>query len=514
MLMDHHLRTSLTFLLLHLVSALAFAQPCGSCGSELILDTAVRIDLGADPAAVNGNDALAALLVADRSGDDPAAWNAVFDLGDRALVVASTGSITLAAVPTGVPDRFASPGLTLRTSCSMRVDAGGVIELEGENGDTGPLVLEAQRGFAIEGTLANRIQGTWGTTGAISLTSGCGDLMIGPGGAVLLEGVQEGAGDLFLRTTLPEGDLIIDGLVDASFAWGNSPHIFLHADQGSISIDGTHFRELEPFSNRRISSGVTLRSTAHPRPGNIEILALNDIRLQGYSDDAWRDQTAHSFTFNTPMRPNGEAVTVSTTLAGDANPDTVRVALAAPPGSGRLVAVFGNLNDELLVPQLVAGGPHLGEKRAFAVNGVDGLPDAWIAPPGAWDFGLSLDPDAAAPHVATVTLTAPGLDWPQLLAAQTGGWSLGLLIQPPASSKNDTFLRVGMQSPVFDGNRQFGAVAVKAKPEDGVGGTIHIQSLQGGIVAVDRAVDNANGQGGTLTLEARENIYLGVSHTA
>jgi hypothetical protein len=76
-----------------------------------------------------------------------------------------------------------------------------------------------------------------------------------------------------------DGDVVIRGLVDASYKGGVAAAIEIASFGGSVTIDGNSLLEIEAGSGRPVTSGVTVRWLRDPVAGTINIRAQEDITV-------------------------------------------------------------------------------------------------------------------------------------------------------------------------------------------------------------------------------------------
>ncbi|CAM2005548.1 hypothetical protein APED_02675 [Acanthopleuribacter pedis] len=507
------------------------AQTASCDGDTVVVDENATVDFSADVPVYSGDADLAPYFSYEKSGDDPQNWRAVFDLGGKRLLVTNNALISVGTLPGNRPNSRVSPGLTIRTACSVQVDAGAAVRVESTHADTGALTLYARDGLSVAGTVANQVQGTWGTAGNLLLGTHTGDLHIGASGRVLLKGAQQGVADLSLLVFGDGGDLNIDGLVDAWFENGRAPEMQIISFGGRLHIDGT--RVLGTEADRVVASGVSVRSVGVPVAGAVHLQAREEVRVLGYTGT--RNTSAPSFTttLNAEMRGLAATVPVTVTLTNLASGNGVQVALSVAPGAGDIEAFFANLGNEALLEALRFHGDIV-NKWTLNANSVNAVGGFWMQPPGGWDLAVELGetwPQDPVHESVSFEIHAPGLTWPQLTAPQAEGWALGLLVKPPSAKtkngvapgidpttaaamrgKNDGLMRMGLLLPAFDPARQHGTVAVKTKPNlaGATGGHITLVSQSGDLILSGYALDNGNDNNAEarVVLDAADNITL------
>lgn len=472
---------------------------CHLCGPDtIVIDEDMTVDVA--NGTITGDQDLAPYLTVDTSATDPHQWLAAFHLDGQSLSVTNGATITVANVP--FSRGTASPGLTIDGACAVNVDADSSILVQGNNATTGALNIEARGHVTIAGHVTNRIEGTWGTTGELNITSTCGDITTATTSRIVLDGTQEGARDMSIRALA--GDLHLTGIVDVVYTWNRKASLLLAAYAGNITIDGTTYQGIDE-TGRPTASGVNVRCRSGQPAGDLNILAGGDITVNGYGYDARTENDSVELTLDANMR-GGEVVIPVTVNMVNVAPDQVDITLTATDGT--LKAFFGNLADESLVSGLAATGDDLNGKFQFAANGVNGIPNAWMQPPGNWDLGVGFIDTLDSPTSASFTLTASGLTWQQLLAPQVNHWAMGVLIDPGSGKRRNNEARMGMRSPWFEDGKQFGTVALKSKNHQG--GNLSVRSLGGSITATDYAFDGANANNGNAThlLEACGDVQL------
>ncbi len=482
---------------------------CATPAAELVIDGDNLVDFSGLEPRFSGDADLAPYFSYERQGSDPSKWKALFDCGDRPLRLAPGALLTVATITQG--RGAASPGLELRSTCAINLE--GTLRLLANNEPSGDLTVLAGGDLTVAGHVQNAIEGTWATTGSLTLATKAGHLRVTATGFVEQLGTQQGARQVNLLAFDPGANLEVRGRVESSYSSAPAPLINLAAFAGSLLVDGTQLIDVDAQGNR-LTSGVHLFSRFTARPDRINLVADGDLTVLGYGNQPWSGAASASFTLNRRLRSDSPLLPVSVTLA-NAAPDQVSVHLAIPPGSGFLRAFYANLVDESLVGRLSASGAQLGPKQQFAVNATQGLPNYWMAPPGNWDFALSLGQTGQNLTSIDFTLSAPGLVWQQLLAGQSDGYALGVILSDLAGDgkSGDSLGRVGMLTPLQT-DKQVGAVAAKAKRGLNPGGSIYAQSLHGRILASDQAFDVAGAGGNAnavISLEAQSTIDLRAS---
>jgi hypothetical protein len=279
--------------------------PCPTCdGEEVIVDQNVTIDFNqADPNNYySGDPDLKPYFSYDTNGATPNLWKAIFNMGAKKLIIKDNVIITVVNYYFGVGHSTSddpSPGLEFLGTCELEVEGDtdgngtpGTILVQSHNDLAGDIVIHFDGNININGTVKNEVTGTGGKPGKITISSCCGDINVGPKGRVLTSGVDPGGSDINLLNC-GEGNIFINGLVEAVYKGGSVPTINVVSFAGKVTIDGniddpanpgqkiTNLLGIEAGTQRRITSGVIVRSTNDPVPGNINIQALGDITVLG-----------------------------------------------------------------------------------------------------------------------------------------------------------------------------------------------------------------------------------------
>jgi hypothetical protein len=222
-------------------------------------------------------------------------WTAIFDLGGKKLVVEDNVLITIVRYYYGKSPTSddPSPGIEIK-ACEMLVEGDldgngkpGTILIQSHNDLAGNILIHTVSDAVINGIVRNAVSGTGGFPGKITIASCYGDIITGDESRIETIGQDPGGSDINLLTCI-EGDIVINGLVDASYKGGVAPTINIASFNGNVTIDGNNYFGIEEGTQRRVTSGVTVRSRHDPVPGNINIQAKRDITVYGNTVLEWR----------------------------------------------------------------------------------------------------------------------------------------------------------------------------------------------------------------------------------
>jgi hypothetical protein len=271
----------------------AVAQESVACEGTVVVNGDVWIDFNqANPANYyQGPDmVLKPYFSYDKSGGATAdKWKAIFDLGDQKLVVKDGATITVVAVPNVGNNRY-SPGIVIY-ACALDIEQDinhdgepGRILVLSYNKTAGDILIQVKNDMNVWGTVHDEVAGTNGRPGNITLVSCSGTITIGDTGRVETVGIDEGGSDINILTCCPtdKGDIVIDGLVDASYKGVKASTINIVSFGGAVTIDGNNLIYNEgPYP---VYSGVSVRSKRDPLGGKINIQAMDDIIVRGYTE--------------------------------------------------------------------------------------------------------------------------------------------------------------------------------------------------------------------------------------
>lgn len=247
--------------------------------TTVVVDQNVTVDFNPATPICSGDPDLCAHFTFDKSGSTPDTWKAIFDVGPSALVVKNGATITTATVPLTSNNRTA-PGIEIRSICSVEAEAGGAIVVGSVNQAAGDIVIVVEGPVTVNGTVSNEVSGTNGRPGNITIRSSCGGVQTGPQSRIETTGQDFGGSDIDL-SACEGGDVSIRGLVDASYRAERASVVKVHASAGSVTIDGNNLLGIEEGTQRRVTSGVTVRSRRDPLAGQITIQARDDVTVLG-----------------------------------------------------------------------------------------------------------------------------------------------------------------------------------------------------------------------------------------
>jgi hypothetical protein len=256
--------------------------PCPTCdGSAVVVTGNVTINFNTPTPTYTGDPALVPYFSFDKTGADPSAWKAIFDVGGASLLITSNATITTTQVSPGTNNRKA-PGIEIHSTCSLQLDQGSSITVASLNQQAGDIVIEVDGPITINGVVSDSVGGTRGRPGNIIIGTACGDITTGPHSKVITYGDDFGGSDINIGSC-DTGNIAIHGLVDASYNGSTPSTIRVASFGGSVTIDGTNPFGTEVVSGtlRTITSGLSVRSRRDPDPGTIEIQADQNLVVVG-----------------------------------------------------------------------------------------------------------------------------------------------------------------------------------------------------------------------------------------
>ncbi|MBI3301953.1 MAG: putative Ig domain-containing protein, partial [Deltaproteobacteria bacterium] len=270
---------------------------CPVCaGLEVVVDENVTVDFnpvltGGTPTYLGDPD-LKPFFRFDISGPTADTWKAIFDVGAKKLLVKKGATIMALNVPPTTNNQRA-PGIKIHSTCSLELEEGGTIELNPRNQPSGDILAQVDGDIVVNGIVSNFDHGTGGFPGHITIASSCGDIITGPMSRIQTIGQGAGGSNINILAcgdgnTIPSGDIVIKGLVDASYKAAVVSTINVVSFDGAVTIDGNHLLEIEKGTRRRVTSGVTVRSRHHPLPGTIHLQAKEDLTVVGNTTLEWR----------------------------------------------------------------------------------------------------------------------------------------------------------------------------------------------------------------------------------
>lgn len=261
---------------------------CPTCETDtngvpivVVVNQNVTFNFNTGTPTFSGDPSLAPYISYDTSGPTPDTWKAIFNVGGKALLITSNATITTTTVPATSNNRRA-PGIEIDSTCTLTVDEGSKILVQSENRNAGDILIQVDGNVTINGTVSNVVNGTRGRPGNITIGTSCGNIVTGPQGRIVTYGQDFGGSDINLAAC-ESGNIVINGLVDASYKAAVASKINIAAFSGVVEIIGTNRFGTEVVAGtlRTITGGVSVRSRRDPLPGTIEIQALNDIVVRG-----------------------------------------------------------------------------------------------------------------------------------------------------------------------------------------------------------------------------------------
>ncbi|OGI60304.1 hypothetical protein A2641_01100 [Candidatus Nomurabacteria bacterium RIFCSPHIGHO2_01_FULL_37_25] len=260
----------------------------------VIVDQNVTLDFNSAIPSCAGDADLCAFFTYDISGPTPDTWKAIFNLGGKRLLVKSGATITTSQVPPVGNNNRMAPGIEIRTSCKIFIEEGALIIVESHNGKAGDIIIHADGEITINGEITNRVTGTVGLPGDITISSCCGDIVTGPKSLIQTIGNDRGGSDITITSCCKKGDIILNGLVlaraKAHSPGAPKPDIRVVSFSGSVTINADTseplFDEYNVFGDTYdLWPGLLSWVTHHTVPGSVSVQALKDVKVYGHGDD-------------------------------------------------------------------------------------------------------------------------------------------------------------------------------------------------------------------------------------
>jgi hypothetical protein len=265
------------------------APACPACETDgsgivqLAVLQNVTVDFNPATPTCSGDPDLCAFFSFDKSGPTPDTWKAIFDVGGKKLVVKAGVTITTVPVPFPLnsPTNKSAPGIELRSTCELLIEQGAALVVAAVSQRAGDILIQIDGNITIDGTVSNAVSGADGRAGRVTIASCCGGIATGPASRIETRSQSTSGSDITLLTCCdPGGDIVINGLVDASYKGlegGTGSTVSIVSFEGSVTIDGTNILGTDPA----VTSGVTVRATRGPVPGAINIQAKGDVTVVG-----------------------------------------------------------------------------------------------------------------------------------------------------------------------------------------------------------------------------------------
>jgi hypothetical protein len=280
------------------VSAQAPAPTCPTCdGNTITVDVSTTVNLSPAVPTCTGDPDLCAIFTYDKTGATPDTWKAIFNAGAKKLLVTSGATITTSQV--GPPSHLDAPGIEIKGTCGLQVDAGSEIAVEsGPLGVGGDIFIHVDGDIDIYGTIRNETTSSTGYPGNITIASCCGDVWVHSTGLVETIGHDYGGSDINILTccVCRKGDIVIDGLVAAIAPAHVAPFDTTRPDIRVVSFDGKvtinsnstgepFWDPYNPGTKYDIWPGLLSWVTTNYPPGSVTVQARGDITVNGHGDD-------------------------------------------------------------------------------------------------------------------------------------------------------------------------------------------------------------------------------------
>jgi hypothetical protein len=253
------------------------------------VDQNVTVDFNTATPTCTGDSDLCAFFTYDKSGSTADSWKAIFDVGSRRVHIQSPAIVTTSQVS------GRAPGIVIKTSCTVLIDAGATVKVAATNQQAGDILIQSGCSQTINGKVSDEDSGTQGLPGKITIAACSGGITSGIGSLIQTLGVDPGGSDINIVSCCSAGDITLNGLVMAqAHAHVNGapkPNIRVAAFNGSVTINGnTSTPQLNDYSlgggKYDIYPGLLSWVTSGPIPGKIEVQASGDITVRGHGSTA------------------------------------------------------------------------------------------------------------------------------------------------------------------------------------------------------------------------------------
>ncbi len=258
---------------------------CASCEKdsrgnsiEIVVDENVTIDFNQVIPICVGDQDLCQFFTYEKNGTTANTWNAIFDLGGKRLVVKNGASIKTTQIPTGTNNRHA-PGIIIKTTCSIFVEEGALIEVQSLNQPAGDILIKGGSDVVIHGFILNTVGGTMQTPGQITIVSCCNNIITGAKSRIMVTGADYGGRNIDI---LARNNIELHGLIESNYRSGATSTVNVISFNGTVLVDGAN-RFPDEIENTRIprTSGIFVYAKHDPLPGQITIRAKGDITVLG-----------------------------------------------------------------------------------------------------------------------------------------------------------------------------------------------------------------------------------------
>lgn len=264
---------------------LTVLSDCPVCSCEpVVVHCDVTVDFNSNPPAYCGDPVLLPYFSYDTSGPTPDTWKAIFDVGDKRLVLRCGVDIRTIGISVGCKQKSA-PGIEVYSTCGLTMKRGSSIEVRSRKAAGGDILLQVGGDVSIKGCVINRASGCGGTPGKITIASKCGKICVGSRAVVQTRSDGAGSDINILGSGLgtnPQSDISIHGLVNATYRSGSPATINVASFGGQVTVDGNNLLWLDGCGWRFVTSGITVRSLmSSAAPGVINIQAAGDVSVHG-----------------------------------------------------------------------------------------------------------------------------------------------------------------------------------------------------------------------------------------
>jgi hypothetical protein len=272
---------------------------CGQPNNVIEVNENVTVNFnGPGDPVYSGDPDLLPYFFWDNSDPDPSNWKAIFNMGSKKLLVKEGATITVINVPDNTNNQKA-PGIVINSTCEIEVEYGGHIIVNSVNKNAGDIIINCYGHIIINGEVRDEVSGTNGLPGAITITSKCGDISVGPDGRIFDLGVDPGGNLITLQTCGAfslQGDITVNGLVKA-FAHAHvepltehRPSIKVLSWNGAVTINAN---TVDPLYDDLVVAGTEFDLYGgllawvrdNVNPGKVEVQARRDITVNGHGVD-------------------------------------------------------------------------------------------------------------------------------------------------------------------------------------------------------------------------------------
>ena len=263
----------------------------------MVVNQSVTVNLAPATPTCTGDADLCAFFTYDKTASTADQWKAIFDVGSRRVHILSPAIVTTSQV------NGRAPGIVIKTSCTVVIDAGATVKVAATNQQAGDILIQTGCSQTINGKVSDEDSGTQGLPGKITIAACSGGITTGVGSLIQTLGVDPGGSDINILSCCSAGDIVLNGLVmgqaHAHVSGAPVPNIRVAAFNGSVTVNGnTSTPQMNDTTiagaKYDIYPGLLSLVTSGQVPGKIEVQASGDVTVRGHGSTGTGAYTSYA----------------------------------------------------------------------------------------------------------------------------------------------------------------------------------------------------------------------------